>query len=371
MANDFPQVIDRSTLTGVFTQDDFLPIGVEGTMAVDGDAAIGHPEVITTAEDAATAFGAAAPLTDLVTFILGRGIGSVIAVGSDPSHDLASRQDAWETLEDDPTVRVRLTEGALQAELAALADSCEFAEAIQNKQFCFTALATPITKAGLSTAATAIASKRAVLVGPGVYDLDGNLLGGGKLAALAACEIAKNPDIADSLNLMPIPATAGIEKETATGLPKFRLHANGGAPIDDFQDLLDDGVSPFMQHASGRAGFTHLRTTWITDDTFDALMTLLIKDEVFIGVRNTLLEDNFLRIGNTVENRSRAQAVVDAYLKSKSDWIEPIELPNGTVGYGVTVVASSDLKSFTVSYFGNVVRGTNVININGTLTIPV
>lgn len=371
MANDFPQVIDQSTLTGVFQTDTFLSVAVEGEMAADGDATIALPESIETAAEAATAFGAASSLTSIASFLLGRGFSRVKAVASatDAAPTLVERQAAWEALEDDTTVRVRLTDSVTQADLAALADSCENAEAIQNKQFCCVALGTPSAKATLSAAAAAILSKRAVLFGPGVYDLDGNLLSGGVLAALCAGEIAKNPDITDSLNLYEIPATAGIEVDPATDLPIFRLRANAGAPIDDFQDLLDGGASPLKQADSGTAQFTHIRTTWTTDDTFDALQTLLIKDEVFLGIKQELLDAKFLRKPNTADNRNFAAAIVDSWLKAHDTWVEQVVLPNGTTGYGVTTTPSVDGKSFTVNYFGQVVRGDNVIAINGTLTI--
>lgn len=371
MANDNPQIVDRSSLTGVFIADDFLPMGVEGHMSNDGDAALNRPERISSAEEAQTAFGVGSSLTNLITLILGRGIASVTAVASDPTHELTSRETAWEALEDDPAIRVRLSDGTTQADMVAHANSCEYAEAIQNKQMCFMAPQTPTSKATLSTLAAAIASKRAVLLGPGIYDLDGVLRGGADVSAIVAGEIAKNGDITDSLNLYEIPATAGIEMETATGLPLFRVRANGGSPVDDFQDLLDDGVSPLRQSPDGLAAFTHLRTTWTQDETFDALQTLLIKDEVFLGIRQELLNNNFLRKPNTLDNRTLAAAIVDAWLKAHSTWVSPIVLPNGTLGYGVSTTQGSDGKSFTISYFGNVVRGTNVIAINGTLTIAV
>ena len=372
MTTTYPEVRDRSTLTGVFNQPAFLPIGVEGQMAATGTTATaGLPVRVKDANTAQTLFGTS-PLTNLVNFILGRGISEVVAVASKNAAPLlADRQAAWAALEDDPTIRVRLTDSNVQADLVALADSCEQAEGIQNKQFMVGGMAAATTKANLITAAGAIASKRGLLVGPGVYDLDGTLQSGPFGAAYAACEIAKNPDIADSMNKMSIPATAGVEKEAATGLPLFRLRSNAGTPLNDLADLLDGGVSPFEQAPDGRAAFTHLRMTYTTDDTYDSLMTLLIKDGVFLGIRDMLVRSNFLRSGNTEDNRSRAAALVNDWLKSHDNWVEPIELPDGTVGYGVTVVPSSDETEFTVSYFGEVVRGTVAINVNGTLTIPV
>lgn len=368
MANDSPMIIDESTLTGVFSSETFLPIGIEGHMTGSGDADFGTPETIHSAGEADAAFGADSSLAAMVKLALARGYSQVKAVASETSHALAGREAAWEALEDDPTIRLRVTDSTVQSELVALAESCENAEAIQNKQFSVGAMATPSSKATLSTIATAINSKRAVLVGPGVY-LDGVLVGGGLLSVLIGTEIAKNPDITDSLNLYEIPATGGIEQQTSTRLPLFRLRANGGSPIDDWQDLLDDGVSPLKQAETGLAAFTHLRTTYTDDETFDALQTLLIKDEVFLGVKQELVDFKFLRKPNTLDNRNLASAIVDAWLNDHNTWVAKTRLPDGSLGYGVTASPGIDGKSFTVSYFGEVVRGTNVIIINGTLTI--
>lgn len=373
MANDYPQIVDVGTLTGVFLANTYLPIGVEGQMGNDGDATLNKPEFISSAEEAVTAFGAASgsSLTRLVQLILSRGVAGVTAVASDPTHELTSRESAWEALEDDETIRIRLSDGLTQADMVALAISCENAALINNKQFAVMASATPSSKSTMTTVAQAINSQRGVLVGPGVYDLNGTLRGGADIAAYVACEIAKNPDITDSLNGYEIPATVGIELDSTTSLPLFRLRANGGSPINDFQDLLDDGGSPLQTSPRGLAAFTHLRTTFTDDDTFDALQTLLIKDGVFIGVRDELRDNNFLRKPNTQNNRDLAAAIVSAWLTAHDTWVEPTDLPNGTKGYGVTTTDGDDGKSFTINYFGQVVRGANVIKLNETLTIPV
>jgi hypothetical protein len=370
--NDYPQVVDQSTLTGVFQADQFMAIGVEGQKLAGGTAAVATPVIVKDGGSADTYFGVGSSLALLCRSILGRGVNYVLAVASASAATptLPQRQAAWAPLEDDPTVRIRLTDSTTQADLVALADSCEWAEGIQHKQFCVVGMPAATSKANLIAAAGAVASKRAVLVGPTIYDTNGALLNGAFGAAWAAAEIAKNPDIVDSMNLATIPATTGIEKDATTGLPIFRLRAGAGTPVNDFQDLLTGGVSPFQQDPSGMAAFTHLRMTWITDTTFDALQTLLIKDSVFLGIRDMLLDSRFLRIGNTAQNRAAAAALTDSYLRAHSDWVAPVKLGDGTTGYGVTVVPGVDLKSFTISYFGQVVRGTNVININGTLTIP-
>lgn len=369
----YPQVIDESTLTGVFNSGPSLDIGIEGRMDNAGSAPVGLPVLITSAEHANSNFGPASSLAALVKFILNRGIESVLAVASakGSAPDLTARRSAWASLEENADVRIRLTDATDQSTLVALGTSCGNADEIQHKQFAVVGLSGPAVKATAITAAGAINHQRVLLVDPGIFDLNGDIQEGAFAAAYAACEIAKNPDITDSLNLAPIPATAGIERQASTGLPVYRVHANAGSPVDDFQDLLDGGVSPFQQSADGRAAFTHLRMTFTDDDTYDSLMTRLIVDGLFIGIRDLLLGQRFLRLGNTATNRALAAQVVNQYLIANDDKVEPVELPSGNTGYGVTVTPSNDLKSFTVYYTGQVVRGTNVIKLNGTLTIPV
>lgn len=373
MANDYPQIVDESTLSGVFNTTSFFEVGVEGQADNAGSCTVGLPVTVSTAEAANNIFGPSSSLAALVKFLLNRGLDYVVAVaskkGTAPS--LGERQTAWAPLEERASLRIRLTDSTTQAVLAALAVSCHNAETIQHKQFAVVGLTGPAVKATSISAAGSINHKRCVLVDPGIFDLNGNLQSGAYAAAYAAAEIAKNPDITDSLNLAVIPATSGIEKSTATGLPIYRLHANGGSPIDDFQDLLSGGVSPFQQSADGRASFTHLRTTFKDDDTYDALMTLLIEDGIFLGIKDILLSQKFLRNGNTPSNRSLAAQVVNQYLTANGDKVQKVQLPNGETGYGVSVTPSVDKKAFTVYYTGEVVRGTNVIKINGTLTIPV
>lgn len=371
MANDYPQIVDKTTLTGVFMGDQFMIVGVEGQKDTVGTATIALPVLIRSPDDANTAFGPASSLGGLCKFLLLRGVTTIVAVASASAvaPTILQRQAAWAALEDDPRVRIRLTDSVLQSDLVALADSCENCEQIQHKQFAICQLGVS-TKATVVAAAGAVASKRAVLTAGAVYDTNGVLLSGPYSAALVAAMVAINPDISDSLNGADIPATTGIEKDVTTGLPVYRLRTNGGSPLNDFQDLLTAGASPFQQSPSGAAAITHLRMTYTVDTTFDALTTLLYKDQVFLDIRDLLLGQKFLRSGNTDRNRGMAGAIVNSYLLQHQDWIAPVNLPDGTVGYGVTVTPSGDLKSFTITYQGQVVRGTNVINIAGSLTIP-
>jgi hypothetical protein len=371
VANDYPEIRDISTLTGVFNLDQYLVIGIEGQKDVGGSQAVAVPVFITSISQSDLAFGATSTLAGLVRYVLAQGINGVWAVasasGSAPT--LIQRQTAWAFLEDNPDIRIRLTDSQVQAELVALADSCEFAEAIQNKQMAFVGLATPTTSGALTAAATAISSKRGILVGPGFYDENGILQPGKIAAARIACEVARNPDITDDMDTLALAGTTGIEKDAVSTMPIFRLKANGGAPINDFQVLLTAGVSPLRQGRAGQAEITHLRTTYITDTTYDALQTLLIRDETFVGLRAMLETQKFLRRGNTAQNRALCATLVESWLIAHGDWVEPRVQPNGELGYGVTVTPSPDLRKMIVDYFGTIVRNNQVIEIRGTLTI--
>lgn len=371
MTSIYPEIRDTSTLTGVFNLDQFLTIGIEGQKDTAGTAAVGVPQLVSDPTASDTLFGPNSSLSALVKFILSQGINSVYAVASasNAGPTLIQRQAAWTTLEENVAVRIRLTDSETQADLAALADSCEWAEGIQNKQFMFGGLATPTTSAALTTAATAIASKRGILVGPGYYDANGVLRSGKWAAAKVACQVARNADITDDLDTLPLAATTGIERDATTQMPVFRLKAGAGTPVNDFAVLLTGGVSPIRQGRTGQAEIVHLRMTYTTDSTYDALMTLLIRDETFIGLRAMLEAEKFLRRGNTAQNRALAARLVETWLKGHNDWVQPITLPDGSLGYGVTVTASTDLRKMIVDYQGEIVRNNQVIDLRGTLTI--
>jgi phage tail sheath gpL-like len=370
----YPEVRDATTLGARFSQPIFLTIGVEGQADSGGTAAVAVPKPITRPADADTQFGAGSSLAGLVKFLLARGAPSVIAVASAKGTvpTLAQRQAAWAILESDVFVRIRLTDSAVQADHVELADSCEDVELIQNKQTCFVGMPAGTSLANLTTAAATIASKRAVLVGPGIYDASGNLLSGVYAAAAVAVEVAKNPDLADDLDKTVIPGMTGIEKD-ANGMPIFRLKVASGVAVNDFETLLQGGVSPLEQDVTPAGGvlITHLRTTYTVDTTMDALMTRLIVDQLFIDVRQYALDGKYLRRGNTQQNRDDLKAGVEALLTERSNWIRPKTQPDGTLGYLVAVTSSTDGRKVTISYQGIVIRGIQTIEVDAQLDIPV
>lgn len=369
----YPEVIDASTLGARVTEEVFLPVAIEGQAAATGTAVLGTLYSVSRPSESEALFGVGSPLDLLVKFVLERGVSPVIAAASEKDGTvplLTERQLVWANMESDQNIRIRLTDSIVQADLVALADSCENAELINNKQFCFVGMPTATSKANLIAAATAISSKRAVLVGPGVFNNAGSLMSGAYAAAAVAAQVAMNADIADDLDTAILPNLTGIEVD-AFGLPMFQRRVVTGVAQNDFEDLLQGGVSPLRRGKDGGVEITHLRTTFTTDDTYDALMTRLIVDQVFLEVKDYIEESLFLRRGNTEETREALRSGVEALLEEMGNWILPKTLPDGNTGYVVTVISSADQRQLTVSYEGTVVRGISTIQVAARLDIPV
>jgi phage tail sheath gpL-like len=368
----FPEVIDGSTLGSKITQSIFLPIGVEGQMDNDGTAVINTLYQISRQSDASTYFGVASNLTKLVNYLLDKGVGPVFVVpskkGSAPI--LAERQAAWQVLEMQRSVRLRLTDSVVTADLTALGVSCNNAALLNNKQVAFVGVATGQTKAQAITVAGAIANSRTVLVAPGVYKDDGTLVSGAYAAASVAAQVAANPDIADDLDTADLPNLLAIEKDGA-GNPIFREIVVAGVLVNDFEDLLQGGVSPLQPGRNGGVSISHLRTTYTTDGRWDALMTRLIVDQIFILVRDYCYDFHALRKPNTQKNRDLLASGVDSILRAHNDWISPHNLGDGSVGYGTTVIPSPDNRQQIIHYEGDVNRGTQTIVVDGNLSIAV
>jgi hypothetical protein len=379
-----PRVIDASSLIPRATSPIYLPIAVEGRMDNDGAGVVGVLYVINRDDEAVTLFGVASLLTGVLKEILARGAGPVIAAASakGATPTLVQRQAVWAPMESDTTIRIRLTASEVQADLVGLATSVANADLLFNKQIALVGMPSGTTKANLIAAATAIqgaatpagvsapASTRIGLVGPGVYDQSGTLRGGSIAAAAVAAEIAKNADPSNDLDLWNVPLLTGIEKD-ANGLPLFRRSVVAGSAVDDFEDLLQAGVSPLQpSRTAGGVMTTHLRTCYIANTTYDNLYTRVIVDQVFIDVRDYILDQNFLRAGNTAAVRARMKSGIEALLTERQAWISAVTQPDGSQGYNVTVTPSSDQRQVTIGYQGTVVRGISTVKVAANLTIP-
>ena len=371
-----PTVIDASSLIPRQSASIFLPIGVEGQADSAGTAVIDTPYAITRIDEANTLFGPLSRLALITKAVLDRGAGPVVAVASakGATPTLAQRQTAWEVLEADENVRLRLTGSTLQSDLVALANSANNANLIYNKQVAIGGLAAGTTKANLIAGAAAISpddASRFVLVGPGVWDQNGVLQDGGFAAACVAAEIAKNADPTNDLDLWPVPLLTGIETDIS-GRPVFMRRVTAGVAVDDYEDLLQAGVSPLQPaRVGGGVSTTHLRTAYLADATYDNLYTRIIVDQIFLDVKAYILNNNYLRAGNTDTTRARIKSGVEALLNARSAWITPITQNDGTTGYGVTVTPSPDNRQVTVGYEGTVVRGISTVQVAANLTIPV
>lgn len=356
-----------------------MPIGIEGMKDVGGTAAIATPVVINRIDQAGTSFGPASTLTAIITQVLNAGAGPVIAIASasGATPTLVQRQAAWAILESDTTIRIRLTDSEVQADISALAVSCANANLLFNKQVAFVGLPTATTKANWIAGATAIAAggtdaaSRTCLVAPGVYDQNGTLRGGSYAAAIVASEVAKNADPSNDLDLWPIPLFTAIEKD-ASGLDVFRRKVVAGVATDDFEDLLQGGVSPLQPGlVAGGIQTSHLRSTYVTNTQYDNFYTRIIVDQLFLDVKNYILTKNFLRSGNTPGTRARIKSGVDALLRARNSWVDTVTQADGSQGYNVSVTSSTDGRQITVGYEGTVVRGINTVRVAANLTIPV
>jgi len=374
-----PRVIDASTLIPKATAPVYLPIGIEGQADTIGTATITTPYVINRIDEANVAFGPASIITAIITQVLNAGAGPVLAIcsakGSAPT--LVQRQAAWAVFESDVNTRIRLTGSEVQADIAALAVSCANANLLYNKQIAICGMPSGTTKAALISAATSIAAggtdaaSRTCLVGPGVYDQFGTLRGGSYAAAVIAAEVAKNADPSNDLDLWQIPLYTAIEKD-ANGLDVFRRKVVSGAAVDDFEDLLQGGVSPLQPAVVGGGIMTtHLRTTYVTNSAWDNLYTRIIVDQLFVDVKTYIYTENFLRAANTDATRGKIKSGVEALLNSRSSWVRPVTQADGSLGYNVSVTSSPDNRQITVGYEGIVVRGINTVKVAANLTIPV
>lgn len=378
----FPAVVDASTLGQRLSSPIYLPIGIEGQMDNSGTASINVMYSVARTDQAISLFGPAnsTRLTALINALLARGAGPVTAVASKKGSTplLADRQISWALMESSPDIRIRLTDSITQADLVALATSLSNAALVNHKQIGFMGMASGSSKSALITAAGAVAGSgkeaatRSVFVGPGVYDDVGILQDGGFAAMCVAAEVAKNGDPSNDLDLFNLPLLTAIEKD-ASAMPVFREKVVSGVAVNDYEDLLQGGVSPLMSSASGGSGvsISHLRTAYITDTTHDALMTRIIEDQIFIDVKNYILGGGFLQQGNTDQTRKRIQSGVEAVLHERIAWLTPIVQPDGSQGYAVAVSSSTDQRQVTVAYQGQIVRGIQTVQVAGNLSITV
>lgn len=366
----FPEVIDGSTLGARVTNPVYLPVGLEGRAESDGTGNVAQLYEISRPSEAITIFGAASSLAALCKLLLDRGAVLVYAVASAKGAlpTLVQRQAAWATMEAKREIRIRLTDSVVQADHVALGVSCDNANLLNNKQFAIVGMAAATTKANLITAATAIASKRVCLVGPAVYDENGVLLVGNFLAAAIGAMVAQNGDPSDDLDTATIPKLTGMEKD-ALGNNLFRSIVVAGVVVNDFEDLLQGGVSPVMPGLNGGIAISHLRMTWKADTTFDALMTRIIMDQLFVLIRESAMSFMTLRKGNTPVTRQQLQSRIDALLKANGDIVMPIIQGDGTPGYNVVVDKDTSGRQMIIGYGGEVVRGTQTILVNGNLII--
>lgn len=375
----YPDVIDAGTLQPKLTSNIYLPIAVEGQKDAGGTAVVATLYAINRIDESSTLFGPASSLHRIVKAVLDRGAGPVIAAASKSASTplIAERQLVWQAMESDETIRLRLTDSEVQADIVALGVSAANADLLFNKQVALVGMPSATAKAALITAVDAVvtagitAAKRTSLIGPGVYDDLGTLRGGSFAAATVAAQLAKNADPTNDLDLTNIPLLTAIEKDAA-GLPVLRRKVVAGVAVNDFEDLLTGGVSPLGPARSGTGvRVTHLRMAYKADGSFDSLQTRVVIDQLFLDVKNYILDSDYLTSVNSEGVRARIKSGVEAVLQERGEWIKPVEQADGSLGYNVSVVSSPDNRQVTIGYEGIVRRGISTVKVAPTMSIPV
>jgi hypothetical protein len=79
---------------------------------------------------------------------------------------------------------------------------------------------------------------------------------------------------------------------------------------------------------------------YLTNTSYDNLYTRIIVDQVFIDVKNYSYSNNFFRSPNTDTTRLRIKSGVEAVLTERQAWIAPVQQPDNTLGYNVSVTKS-------------------------------
>lgn len=374
MSQLYPEVRDGSNLRANASQALYLMVGVEGAATVGGTAVVGWVYEISRPSEADTFFGSTSSLAAMVKYLLGRGLPSVKAVASVKgafTAEITERGVAWANLESDPEVRIRMTDSETQAIIAAHATSATNAKLIQNRQFAISGMAAASTAAALQAAADAIASIRGVLVGPG-HIANGVVASGRFSAAAVAAWLGLNPNPADDGDTAPLPNIDSIELDVQ-GMPLFRQKVVAGVEVNDHETLLQQGVSTLRNARLGSGvEISHLRTTYQVDSRYDALSTLMIEDEIFLGIRKYAEAQALLRKGNSEVNRDLLKSGVEAlFANDFREWVEPVIGSDGLPSFNVSVIPSADMRQMILGYEGKIIRSTQTILVSGSLSIAV
>jgi hypothetical protein len=110
------------------------------------------------------------------------------------------------------------------------------------------------------------------------------------------------------------------------------------------------------------------------DTTFDSINTLLVKDQLFLDIRDIVLAQGVLRRPNIPFWQGLVASHVEDYLNGRSQgpdaWISA-EAPAGRHGRvrRQRHAVSTDRKQMTIHYQAEIDRGTQKVDVNGVLTI--
>lgn len=295
-------------------------------------------------EEAVTAFGGNAALTELVRLLLLNGAAAVRAVAVTDTEDYAA---AFAALEGEEDVSIVVCDSETLTVQQALRDSVTAASQARRERICVLPGGKGEDVSALVTRAQAINSERAVVTAPSPQDGDG-----ARVAAAVAGAIAGERDPA-------VPMGGAALKGVGDIAARYS---------DNEIDLLVRGGVTAVENVGGRVSIvravtSRTKTGEVSDATWRELTTIRIVDDVIPTVRNSL-RSRFNRAKNTEQGRNaiRDQVVVELENKRSREII---------TGYdAVTVSAlSEDPTVCLVEFSFTVAHGLNQIWLSAHITV--
>lgn len=314
-----------------------------GLVAVNTTAKAKEPVVVTSVEQAVTAFGSSGKedMTALIALALRNGAAKVVALPVAAEKDYAEAFAQMGAMEDIQVVICGSTDQTVQQ---ALRDAVQEASKTRLERIAVVAGAAGEQPQSLVTRAKALNSERVVLVSPGGADGQGQGMSGLTVAAAVAGAIAGERDPAVPLGGAVLHGLTGLECRYD----------------DNTLDVLLKGGVTAVERTGGQTSVVRGVTTRTTtdgtaDNTWRELSTILVVDDVIPSIR-AALKNRFQRSKNTQQTRGsiRAQVVLELENKLAREII---------TGYdGVNVAADPDNPTVCLVEFSfTVAHGLNQI----------
>jgi len=285
---------------------------VVGAAGVCPAGASDTPATITNYAQAVSLFGGeGAGLTELIRLALVGGAARVAAMPIVKSVvDVNDYKAAFDALNDMDDLTILVCDSTDLTVQQALRDAVRDASEARRERVAVMGLDADEPNL-LAFRAKALQSERVVLVGPRALNGDGAVLSGCYLAAAVAGVMARSNDPALPLGGAVLPGLGGLNVRYAD---------------NDIDLLITNGVTPLEELAGEvsvlRAVTTRTETGGAPDITWRELSTILIADNVIVGLRRAL-RARFARAKNTVQVRGaiRSQVIMELEAKKSAEII--------------------------------------------------